>query len=142
MADLNRILQAAAQAVLEDQASGSNERSPKKRKGLTTPRAMLIGAGMFTAGRLLVRGRSNGLVESLQERLTPDQDEDADDYVEDDEEFEDEEPYDEADEGPDDEYDDESEDEYDEEPEAEYDDEELEEEEPEEERSGSARSSR
>jgi hypothetical protein len=123
-ADLNRILQAAAKAVLEDQAPDSGGRSSKKSKGLTAPRALLIGAGVFTAGRLLVRGRANGLVEGIQQRLADFTDQDAEGYDEgeedfDEEDFDEDEPYDEAR--------DEPEDDYEEEPEGEYDEEEPEE---------------
>lgn len=140
--DMNRIILAAAEAALEGQDSGKRRQPGQQRKGkvLTAPRALLLGAGAYTAGRLLVRARSGGLVDGLQQRLAeyesrllPDEEEGSaeQDFI-DDEEFDDDEDepeddYDE-DEGPQGEYDDDEEPEdYDEEdddaPEDELDDE-------------------
>jgi hypothetical protein len=112
--DINRILQAAAEAVLEGQDSGRGQQPSEKAsgKGLTAPRALLIGAGAYTVGRLLVRARAGGLTETLQQRLAEyesrllrgedegDIEEDLgdDEGFYDEEHFEDEEPQDEYDE--------------------------------------------
>lgn len=132
--DVNRIAQAVAEAVLEDQGSKRPaQQPPRKHKLITTPRALLLGAGLFTAGRLVVGPRARDLVGNLQDRLvefershlTDDgEDPEGEGDFDDDEEFEDEEPEAEVDEEP--EYEDEPEDEYDEdeEPEGEYDEEE------------------
>lgn len=147
--DFDRIIQAAAEAAL--QGKNSAQQSPQdggksKRKGLTAPRALLIGAGVYTAGRLLVGSRGRDMVDNLQQRLASfesdllgggeqddeedfDEDEELDDEPEG-EYNEDEEPegeYDE-DEEPEGEYDEdgepEGEYEEDEEPEGEYDEDE------------------
>ena len=131
--DLSHIIQAAAEAALRDQGSpqqAKNKSNDKKRKGLTAPRALLLGAGMFTVGRLVVGSRGRHVLEDLQERLAiyesehfgPDGQE-GDEALEEDDEFE-EEPEDYEDEEPEGEYD------QDEEPEGEDD----EDEEPDEER--------
>lgn len=129
--DLNRIIQAAAEAALGDQASSRSQQqdvNQGKRKGLTAPRALLVGAGLATAGRLLVRARGGNLIDGLQQRLATFErslglsDEEPDDEEYDEEEFDEDEdvedePYDEAEEEPEGEYDEE-------EPEGEYEDEE------------------
>jgi hypothetical protein len=123
MADLSRIIQAAAQAALDDSSQSPMQQVSQKakNKGMSTPRALLIGAGLFTAGRVLVRNRSAGLVEALQRRLDEFEGEhgESEDAYEEDEEFaeEPEAEYDEEEE-PEGEYDEE------EEPEGEYDEEE------------------
>jgi len=148
--DLSRVIQAAAEAALQDQSSGqqpAGKAKDKRKKGLTTPRALLLGAGAFTVGRLFMGSRGRDMLGDLQERLAiyesehfgsgePEGDEDLDEEEELDEpegEYdEDEAPEDEApeDDEPEDEYDedeatedDEPEDEYDEddEPEDDYD---------------------
>jgi hypothetical protein len=122
MADLSRIIQAAAQAALDDSSQSPMQQVSQKakNKGMSTPRALLIGAGLFTAGRVLVRNRSAGLVEALQRRLDEFEGEhgESEDAYEEDEEFaeEPEAEYDEEEE-PEGEYDEE-------EPEGEYDEEE------------------
>lgn len=131
--DLNKIIQAAAEAALEGQGSGRQQQSEKvKRKGLTGPRALLLGAGVYTAGRLLVGARGGGLVEQLHDRLADLEDRhrgnDEEEDFEGDEEF-DNEPEDEPegeydeDEEPEGEYDNEPDDEYDEDGEPEEEDE-------------------
>jgi hypothetical protein len=88
--DVDRIVQAAAQAVLDEQDSGRRRRqgsSARKRKRLSAPRALLVGAGAVTAGRLLVRFRGRDVLDRLQERLAD---------VGEVEELDEDEPYDEA----------------------------------------------
>jgi hypothetical protein len=166
MADLSRIIQAAAQAALDDSSQSRMQQASQKvkHKGLSMPRAFLVGAGLFTAGRMLVRYSGRDLVESLQHRLEEFelQHGDSDDGYDEEEEFdeepegefdEDEEPEGEFDEDeePEGEFDEDEEPEgefdEDEEPEGEFDEDEEpegefdEDEEPEEERSRAARSS-
>lgn len=131
--DLSRIIQAAAEAALQDQATDqSKDKGKDRRKGLTAPRALLIGAGLFTVGRLVVGSRGRDMLEEIQERLLAYE---SEHFGEPPAEYEEEEPegeYD-GDEEPEAEYDEEEEPEgdydEDEEPEGEYDeDEELEDE--------------
>jgi hypothetical protein len=134
--DLNRVIQAAAEAALQGPSSSSNGKKDSgqgKKRGLSMPRAFLIGAGVVTAGRLVAGSRGRDLLENLQDRLIefehehfPSDDEQEEPYG--DEDFDQEEP-----EEPEAEEDEDFEDEEPEEPEAE-DDEDLEDEEPDEER--------
>jgi hypothetical protein len=105
--DVDRIIRAVAEAVLDDDNDSGRKRGKgsggQKRRFLSGPRAMLIGAGVVTAGRLAARLRGGDLVGRLQERLADvaglDEDGSVDEPEDfDDEEFDDEEPYDEADE--------------------------------------------
>jgi hypothetical protein len=91
--DLRRVVLAAVQAALEEPDPGPAKKQRKKR--LSGGRAVLIGAGLMTAGRLAAAGRGRGMLESLQERLgdqdPPDDesfDADADEEFEDDPEAE------------------------------------------------------
>jgi len=72
--DVDRILRAAAQAALEDQGSDGQRRPVGNRRTrkisrLSAPRAVLIGAGTVTAGRLLARFRGREVMGRLQQRL-------------------------------------------------------------------------
>ncbi|HLY49969.1 MAG TPA: hypothetical protein VKR21_12310 [Solirubrobacteraceae bacterium] len=70
--DLNRVIQAAAEAMLDGGGSGSkgNKEAQKgKKNGFSMPRAFLIGAGAVTAGRLVAGSRGRDLLENLQQRL-------------------------------------------------------------------------
>ncbi|MCA1701871.1 MAG: hypothetical protein LC808_00810 [Actinobacteria bacterium] len=79
--DIRRGLQAGIESALEQPAPPSKPKTPH----LSARRALLVGAGLMTAGRLMARSRASGIVESLQQRL-------ADGYhAEEDEDF-DEEP--------------------------------------------------
>lgn len=101
--DLNRVIQATVDAVLEGRESAPQplERSGKgRRHGLSAPRAFLIGAGAVTAGRLVARARSGDLLENLQQRLVDYEqrhfkgdEENDDEYLEDHEFDEDDEDY-------------------------------------------------
>ena len=157
--DLNRIIQAAAEAALENQIPSQGQQQDGKqrnRKGLTAPRALLVGAGIAAAGRLLVRARGSDALGNLQQRLAtiqsdlgltkdePEDEEYGDEEFDEEEEVDDqpyneEEPEGEYDEGeePDGEYEEgeEPEGEYEEgeAPEGEYDEDELEDQDDEEE---------
>ncbi len=65
--DIRKIIRAAAEAALEEPSTPDVE--PKKKRRLSGRRAVLLGAGAVTAGRLLMRGRGRGVVNSLQDRL-------------------------------------------------------------------------
>jgi hypothetical protein len=149
--DLQRVVEAAARAALDDSGSASSKDKPTKRRWLSAPRAILVGAGLFAGARLLMSARGRELIEAVQDRIAEYQDllegpaDDEDAEPEDDGDYEDEpeaeyeedeeyEPEDEAEEeyDPEDEYEDEEEpeDEYEpdeEEPEEEYDEEDEEE---------------
>jgi hypothetical protein len=129
--DLDRIVRAVAEAVLEEQDAGPRQPTSRKPKLLTPPRALLIGAGVVTIGRVAVRSRGRNLVENLQQRLIDFENQ----YLANEPEGEPDEGYEDEPDGeyegdqqdePEGEYDDEPEGEYDDEPEAEYDDEEPE----------------
>lgn len=98
--DMRRVILAAVQAGLEEPAS---TKKPKK-KLLPARRALLIGAGMATIGRVALRTRGDGIVDAIQQRVAAMggddyEDEEFDDEEFDDEEFDDEEePEDDADE--------------------------------------------
>jgi hypothetical protein len=111
--DMRRPLIAAIQAALDEV---QNEPPTKKHRGAGAGKALLIGAGLYTAGRVAVRARGGGMMDAIQQRLPDlggsDDDQDDGDDV-DDEEFDDEEPEAEGD----DDLDEESEDEPEPEPE-------------------------
>ena len=98
--DMRRPLIAAIQAALDEVQA---EPQKKKRHGVGAGRAVLLGAGIYTAGRVVARGRGRGLVEALEQRLPhqqdgSDEDEQYDEEPEDDEDVdEDEEPEDDED---------------------------------------------
>lgn len=66
--DLHRVLDAAVQAALKEAAAPP----PPKKKRLGSGRAVLIGAGLVTAGRVAMRGRGQAMLEALQDRLPVD----------------------------------------------------------------------
>jgi hypothetical protein len=125
--DLRRPLRAAIEAALDEALADP----PKKKRHGGTGRALLIGAGLFTAGRLVVGGRGRDMLQAIQQRVPdlgqasadgdqPQDDEDFDEYGDEpedeaDEEF-DEEPEDEADEDVEDEPEDETNEDVDEPP--------------------------
>lgn len=127
--DLNQIIEAAAQAALgqsQAQQSPPQDAGKGKRKGLTASRALLLGAGAFTVGRLLMGSRGRDLLGDLEQRLAAFEGDHLNVLQQDDEEDVDEDG--EFDEEPEGEYeeDEEPEGDYDEEeePEGEYDEEE------------------
>jgi hypothetical protein len=67
--DMRRIALAAVQAALNQQHSAQSDEKQGKA-GLPTSRAVLIGAGLMTAGRLALKARGSGLLGSLEQRLT------------------------------------------------------------------------
>jgi hypothetical protein len=71
--DMTRVIQAVAESVLDEKGSGSDngkQRSEKgAKRGRSAPRAFLIGAGLFTAGRLVAGSRGRDMLENLQDRL-------------------------------------------------------------------------
>jgi hypothetical protein len=76
--DMRRPLVAAIRAALDEV-----EAEPaKKRHGLGAGRALVIGAGLYTAGRVVTAGRGRALLDAIQQRL-PVQ-EDAGDHEDDD----------------------------------------------------------
>ena len=73
MPNVSRVIEAAVQAALAGQGSDSQTGSSsdgQKHRGLTMPRAFLIGAGVLTAGRLAAGSRGRDMLENLQERLS------------------------------------------------------------------------
>jgi hypothetical protein len=65
--DIRRVALAAVQAALEEPDPGPSKQKRKKR--LSGGRAVLIGAGLMTVGRLAAAGRGRGMLESVQQRL-------------------------------------------------------------------------
>jgi hypothetical protein len=68
--DVRRVALAAVEAAFDEQ-----RQEPKKKRRLPAGRALLLGAGLMTAGRVAMRGRGGGLLESLQQRLADLEDE-------------------------------------------------------------------
>jgi hypothetical protein len=75
--DVGRVVQAAIQAAAEEP---SPQGKPEKKRHLPVGRAVLIGAGLMTAGRLIVSPKGRELLGSLQQRIA-----DFDGYLEDEE---------------------------------------------------------
>jgi hypothetical protein len=76
-ADLQQVIEAAARAALDDAGQGGrgaarNGRPSSKRhrrRRLSGAAGFLVGAGLVTAGRLVVGSRGREWLEGLQERL-------------------------------------------------------------------------
>ncbi len=66
-ADMRRVIIAAAQAAL-DEAKAPAAPKPRKRR-LPAGRALLIGAGLVTAGRATLGGRGRHLLAGVQDRI-------------------------------------------------------------------------
>lgn len=106
--DLRRTLLAAAEAALEDVLGDSEPSNGKQRKlpHLKRGRALLLGAGLMTAGRLAVAARGSGALDSIRERLAEYEavhlgrggEEPDDEEFDEDEEFEGDEDFDDAEE--------------------------------------------
>lgn len=123
--DMRRMALAAAQSALAAQQRPAPTERKRKSRGMRRTKAFLLGAGLMTAGRLVMRSRDSGLLDSLEQRLGSRDPRDGDGDEPEGEDFEQEDleqPEDlEGDEDAD--YEDEEEGEYEEEPEAEYDEE-------------------
>lgn len=125
--DLRQIAKAALDATGTEPPAPATPKKPHLSMG----RALLLGAGLMTAGRLVAGPKARGVLESVQSRIEdsdwyreleqPEFEDDHDDQPEAEagEEFEDEEPYEDEDDAQEDE----------DEPQAEYDDEEEDEDE-------------
>lgn len=87
--DTRKVILAAVEAALADDDSDTKKK--QRGRGLSAGRALLVGAGLMTVGRLAVGSRGREVMETLQERLG----EFEDRFLSDDEESE--EPEDEAD---------------------------------------------
>jgi hypothetical protein len=92
--DLQRILEAAAKAAVEEQAKAASASRKTKKRRLSTGRAMLLGAGLATAGRLVVGHKGRDVLVRARERVAdfkwpqdgePEGVEDYEDELEDDE---------------------------------------------------------
>jgi len=124
--NMRRVIRAAVDAALEDPVP-----PPRRKRRFSTGRALLVGAGVMTAGRLAASSRGREMFGTLRDRVEDVQDRllgSDDDLPEDEEELDDQEEFD-AEEEPQDEAVDDEFDE-DEEP-GDLDDEELDEDEPE-----------
>jgi hypothetical protein len=60
--DVRRVIQAAVEAALE-------EPPPRKKHRLTGGKALLLGAGLMTAGKLAVGPRGRDALDSLRQRV-------------------------------------------------------------------------
>lgn len=67
--DLQRILEAAAKAAVEQSAQPARPSLKPKKRRLSTGRAMLLGAGLATAGRLVVSHKGRDVLGRVQERI-------------------------------------------------------------------------
>ena len=66
--DIQRVLEVAAKTAVEQAAQAAPTRKPKKRR-LSTGRAMLLGAGLATAGRLVISHKGRDILGRVQERI-------------------------------------------------------------------------
>ena len=66
--DMRRVIRAAVDAALEDPAP------PPRRKRLSTGRALLVGAGLMTAGKLVASSRGREMLGTLRDRVEDIQD--------------------------------------------------------------------
>ena len=62
-----RIVIAAAQAAIDEARAAPPPRS--KKRGLSAGRAVLLGAGVMTAGRVVAGPRARQLLDGLAERI-------------------------------------------------------------------------
>ena|SRR5579862_8024276 len=67
--DFNRVLEAAVQAAVDGRGSGAQDSRKRRRRGVSGPRAFLIGAGVVAAGRLVAGARRGDMLENLHQRL-------------------------------------------------------------------------
>src|SRR5437763_1034538 len=96
--DLQRVVKAAVDALLQQPTAQPDVKKPRRR--LSGGRALLIGAGVVTAGRLVAGPKGREILESLQQRIEESDwdSEDGEPEGEGEEDFEDEEPEGEAEE--------------------------------------------
>ena len=67
--DIQRVLEVAAKTAVEQAAQAApTSRKPKKRR-LSTGRAMLLGAGLATAGRLVISHKGRDILGLVQDRI-------------------------------------------------------------------------
>ena len=66
--DMRRVIRAAVDAALEDPVP------PPRRKRLSTGRALLVGAGLMTAGKLVASSRGREMLGTLRDRVEDIQD--------------------------------------------------------------------
>ena len=100
--DLRQAALAVAKALTDGDGVQQSQPRGRRKPLVSTPKAMLLGAGLMAAGQMLVKTRGRAALQSVQHRLIegPDDPELLDDDEEDvdeDEEYEDE-PLDEEDE--------------------------------------------
>jgi hypothetical protein len=89
--DLQRILAAAVKAALEEPAQAAPSSRKSKKRRLSTGRAMLLGAGLVTAGRVVVGHKGRDMLGRVQQRMADSEwlaDGGSDDEVEDYEDYE------------------------------------------------------
>ncbi len=103
--DIRKALSAALEAATQQPQAPAPQPEPRKPR-LTTGKALLVGAGVVTAGKLVAGPKAREMFDSLQQRIEaagaePTEDQADEDF--DEEDFDDEEPEDEADEDFDDE---------------------------------------
>ena len=67
--DLQRILEAAVRAAVVEPAQAAPISGKAKKRRLSTGRAMLLGAGLATAGRLVVSHKGRDVLDRVQQRL-------------------------------------------------------------------------
>jgi hypothetical protein len=94
-ADLRSVVLKVAKSALEQSGSQPPPPEPKQKKPmLSTGRAILLGAGLATAGQALVTARGRELVGSVRERLQDQDGQEEEQYdepeAEEDEDFDDE----------------------------------------------------
>jgi hypothetical protein len=62
--DISRVIRAAVEAALEDPVP-----QPRRKRRLSSGRALLVGAGLMTAGKLAVSSRGRELFGTIRHRL-------------------------------------------------------------------------
>jgi hypothetical protein len=62
--DMRRVIRAAVEAALEDPAP-----KPRRKRRLSSGRALLIGAGLMTAGKLAASARGRELFGTIKDRV-------------------------------------------------------------------------
>ena len=67
--DTQRILEVAAKTAVEQAAQAAPASRKAKKRRLSTGRAMLLGAGLATAGRLVVSHKGRDILGLVQERI-------------------------------------------------------------------------